>query len=861
MQPEIPAPPVIPADEKIPSPDQKIPLFEFPLGPEPPPISVQPQEPEKRDYSETYKWLQPEIPAPPVIPVDQGKQVRPNVKKVGETPLTEDQKARIEGGKGVQPIDPKIQRIREIPLTSEQIEERKSRKPPQPKPLKDLPQVSDPKAIQNWVKATREQGEKADPIDKAAKTFENATLTDLSIVREYFDLQNRGKEVQEYKDNIGFGNWRDQLEEVKNPSTPTEEATFIGPKQELDLPPEPSLDVPELRPAKPLTEKQINEGRRLNREFQANKIFEESMLPDITSKQQGPRYRTGTFEENRSNFEKFGDTIGAAKDGLRTKAEDFFEWSTGHRDPARVALDTAKDATSGIREKIQGAAQKVGGALSSAKEKIFGSPTQPIEENYEPLIKEAQMRVNNLRDEKETLTINNMRERDPAAKRANAKKIEKISIEYDKAYNLLKQIETQKTLEIQEAKPSLFKNQNYIDDLKSRRDELAKSKGYVPNFADSLSLGNAEKGYAMRALGNAEKGYVPNFSRDQSRTSYDYSRTSSNKRNSDYSKALKNLDYSKKIRGDTSYDYSKSFDSSSNSDYSKSWTSHTLNAPHGMHWGDLNREGSIANFVAMFKPTPVDPLNLESHKKWWRKKMGGPSDADIEGALSSSLGYDAGDTKQIPNFVYNDKEKLVEPEFINDTRIRGLGTPMVNTEGTLAMSPAIVPPPRTLAFDKYLPNFANKFDMPVGDAQEMLLKAPKHKNFAAGGALPQVRKVPNFFKADKSLDAAGSATAPPITIDNLPGLQEAAQSFGETVSQLGEKINLLSSAFSQGIKSTLDTNVNVNGLTQKFEELKTQITTNIEKYVNDQINKKGSGGNNSIIGNMKDLGKSGPTNT
>ena len=92
-------------------------------------------------------------------------------------------------------------------------------------------------------------------------------------------------------------------------------------------------------------------------------------------------------------------------------------------------------------------------------------------------------------------------------------------------------------------------------------------------------------------------------------------------------------------------------------------------------------------------------------------------------------------------------------------------------------------------------------------------------------------------------------------------MQEAAQSFGETVSQLGEKINLLSSAFSQGIKSTLDTNVNINGLTQKFEELKTQITTNIEKYVNDQINKKGSGGNNSIVGNMKDLQNGGPTNT
>ena len=228
------------------------------------------------------------------------------------------------------------------------------------------------------------------------------------------------------------------------------------------------------------------------------------------------------------------------------------------------------------------------------------------------------------------------------------------------------------------------------------------------------------------------------------------------------------------------------------------------------------------------------------------------SDSIIEKLKAKDLGYEAGDVKQIPNFVYNEKEKLINPEFLNDNRIRGLGTPMMNTEGTLAISPAIVPPPRTKAFDKYVPNFARAFDMTARDAEEMLLNTPKNKNFAAGGAVPKVRRVPNF-QAEERPDVGTGPAGLNVTIEGLPTLQQAAATFGTTVEQLGQKITQLSEVFTKGITTNLDGTLTVNGLSQQFQALKDEIMNTVNSKLNSQGNQSNKNQNMRGIGGVNDI--------
>jgi len=235
------------------------------------------------------------------------------------------------------------------------------------------------------------------------------------------------------------------------------------------------------------------------------------------------------------------------------------------------------------------------------------------------------------------------------------------------------------------------------------------------------------------------------------------------------------------------------------------------------------------------------------------------SPIEMESKLASELGYEAGRVKQTDNFIYNDREKLISPEYINDNRIRGLGTPMSNTEGTLAVSSAIVPPTNTLAFEKYLPNFSKQLDMPITEVRSMLNPSYKNKNFAAGGAVPKVRSVPNFAPEQKP-ELGENAKQLDVNINNLPLLLEAAEQFDNTVEKLGQKIKDLSTVFSQGIKNSLDANVNVSGLDKSMEALKSEITKSIIDQIKNANNNGGQNSNqgSSIFGTPGEIWKNAP---
>ena len=286
---------------------------------------------------------------------------------------------------------------------------------------------------------------------------------------------------------------------------------------------------------------------------------------------------------------------------------------------------------------------------------------------------------------------------------------------------------------------------------------------------------------------------------------------------------------------------------------------HSNQASHGRHWGELNRDSYVANFQKIIKNTGIEPLNFKATREKIIEKNTPPSPIEIESKLASGLGYEAGRVKQTDNFIYNDREKLISPEYINDNRIRGLGTPMSNTEGTLAVSSAIVPPTNTLAFEKYLPNFSKQLDMPITEARPILNPSYKNKNFAAGGAVPKVRSVPNFAPEQKP-ELGENAKQLDVDINNLPLLLEAAEQFDNTVEKLGQKIKDLSTVFGQGIKNSLDANVNVSGLDQNMEVLKSEITKSIIDQIQNTNNNGGQNSNqgSSTFGTPSEIWKNAP---
>ena len=228
------------------------------------------------------------------------------------------------------------------------------------------------------------------------------------------------------------------------------------------------------------------------------------------------------------------------------------------------------------------------------------------------------------------------------------------------------------------------------------------------------------------------------------------------------------------------------------------------------------------------------------------------SNSIIEKTKAMELGYEAGDIKEIPNFVYNDKETLLKPEVINDRRVRGLGTPMMNTEGTLAVSPAIVPPPSTQAFKNYIPNLASQMDMPMDEARD-LVSTPK-KSFAAGGALPKIKKVPNFAAEEKPETGNAPAEASNIIIENLGGLNQAVTLFDGAIGKLEGIVTNLANTFQQGFTTNFDGTINVNGLGQQFQSMKSDII----ELINDKINNIKKAQNSNIFGTPKGIKNDAP---
>ena len=231
-------------------------------------------------------------------------------------------------------------------------------------------------------------------------------------------------------------------------------------------------------------------------------------------------------------------------------------------------------------------------------------------------------------------------------------------------------------------------------------------------------------------------------------------------------------------------------------------------------------EGSIPNFAA----------TLDSY--------------DIEKLGAESLGYKAGNIKSIPNFVYNDAEKLIDPDYLNvqSAQIRGLGKPMSNPEGRAVVSPAIVPPKPSAAFDEYLPALARQLNVSKQEAQEVVLKAPRNKSFAFGGALPSVQKVPNFAPLDEKPEGLGAGPNAQFELLGAGVVAKAMDTFAATVPQLGGMIDKLGSIFSEGFQTNFDGNLTIQGLSQEFESLKADILAQVQKYV-DGKEKQPSGTN------------------
>ena len=230
---------------------------------------------------------------------------------------------------------------------------------------------------------------------------------------------------------------------------------------------------------------------------------------------------------------------------------------------------------------------------------------------------------------------------------------------------------------------------------------------------------------------------------------------------------------------------------------------------------------------------------------------------DIEKLGAESLGYKAGNIKSIPNFAYNDAEKLIDPDYLNvqSAQIRGLGKPMSNPEGRAVVSPAIVPPKPSAAFDEYLPALARQLNVSKQEAQEVVLKAPRNKSFAFGGALPSVQKVPNFAPLDEKPEGLGAGPNAQFELLGAGVVAKAMDTFAATVPQLGGMIDKLGSIFSEGFQTNFDGNLTIQGLSQEFESLKADILAQVQKYV-DGKEKQPSGAN--TYGNPGGLAQTAP---
>ena len=185
-----------------------------------------------------------------------------------------------------------------------------------------------------------------------------------------------------------------------------------------------------------------------------------------------------------------------------------------------------------------------------------------------------------------------------------------------------------------------------------------------------------------------------------------------------------NRNYNKNITSTIDRSRRQEYDFNRNFDYDNSVQNKSLNVHH-LGWG-------------------IDPMNMKSHRSYNEKLA-----FSEEVGAATIGGYSPGKVKQTPNFVYNDAEKLIAPENLNiaSSRIRGLGTPMSNQAGASVVSPAIVPPRGSDAFEKYMPMLAERLNMRPSMARQVVMNTPTtSKSFAYGGALPTVQQsIPNFM--------------------------------------------------------------------------------------------------------------------
>jgi hypothetical protein len=270
---------------------------------------------------------------------------------------------------------------------------------------------------------------------------------------------------------------------------------------------------------------------------------------------------------------------------------------------------------------------------------------------------------------------------------------------------------------------------------------------------------------------------------------------------------------------------------------------HRMRAPNEGEWpppfsvsGGYARTGAstpVAGIPSRGKMAPIHPLPSKS--KGYIPNFAATLDShDIEKLGAESLGYKAGNIKSIPNFAYNDAEKLIDPDYLNvqSAQIRGLGKPMSNPEGRAVVSPAIVPPKPSAAFDEYLPALARQLNVSKQEAQEVVLKAPRNKSFAFGGALPSVQKVPNFAPLDEKPEGLGVGPNAQFELLGAGVVAKAMDTFAATVPQLGGMIDKLGTIFSEGFQTNFDGNLTIQGLSQEFENLKADILAQVQKYVN-----------------------------